>query len=199
MKKIIFTAVVMLLATGMARAAGDAEAGKTKSVSCQACHGTYGNSNNPQWPKLAGQHASYIAKQLADFKAGARKDPTMASMVSSLGEQDMRDLAAYFSAQTVKIGGAGSHWEAGEAIYRGGDSNKGIPACMGCHGPTGAGNPAAGFPALSGQHATYTMKALKDFRSGVRATDQNGMMGDIAAKMSDADIQAVADYLAGLH
>jgi cytochrome c553 len=199
MKKTLIMAVSLLMAVGTAQAAGNVDNGKAKSVSCQACHGTDGNSINPQWPRLAGQHEGYIAKQLADFKSGARKDPTMAPMVAALSEQDMQDLGAYFAAQTVKVGNAGADWKAGEAIYRGGNSSKGVPACMACHGPSGAGNPAAGFPALSGQHATYTVKALNDFRSGARATDQNGMMGDIAAKMSDDDIKAVADYIAGLH
>jgi cytochrome c553 len=199
MNKTLIMAVTLLMAVGTAQAAGNVENGKAKSVTCQACHGADGNSANPTWPKLAGQHEAYIARQLADFKSGARKDPTMASMVAALNNQDMQDLGAYFAAQTVNVANAGANWKAGEAIYRGGDSSKAVPACMACHGPSGAGNPAAGFPALSGQHATYTAKALNDFRSGARATDQNGMMGDIAAKMSDADIQAVADYIAGLH
>jgi cytochrome c553 len=201
MKKTLIAALILSLGTGVAYAAGSADAGKSKSVSCQGCHGATGNSVNPLWPNLAGQHAGYIAKQLQDFKAGKkRNDPTMAPMVAGLSEQDMQDLAAYFSAQSVKVGTVDkAKRELGEKIYRGGIKDKGLPACMACHGPSGAGNPGANFPALSGQHAAYTAKALKDFRSASRSNDQNGMMRDIAAKMSDEEIDAVASYVNGLY
>jgi cytochrome c553 len=201
MKKLTFAVLVMFGAVSTASAAGDAAAGKTKSAACVACHGMDGNSSNPIWPKLAGQHASYIAKQLADFKAGDRKDPTMNGMAAPLSEQDMADLGAYFASQTTAIGAPADEAMAakGKALYQGGDKDKGISACMACHGPSGAGNPGAGFPALSGQHSAYVVKALQDFRSGVRATDPQKMMRDIAAKMSDEDIKAVAEYISGLH
>lgn len=201
MKKLAIAALVMFGAVGTATAAGDAAAGKTKSATCAACHGMDGNSVNPIWPKLAGQHATYIAKQLADFKAGARKDPTMMGMSAPLSEQDMADLGAYFATQTTAIGSAADEEKAarGKTLYQAGDQNKGISACMACHGPSGAGNPGAMFPSLQGQHPAYVIKALQDFRSGVRATDPQKMMQDIAAKMSDADIEAVAEYIAGLH
>jgi len=191
----------MFGAVGTVSAAGDAAAGKTKSASCAACHNTDGNSMVATFPKLAGQHASYTAKQLADFKSGERQDPTMNGMAAPLSEQDMADLGAYFATQTPAIGAPADEEKAakGKTLYQAGDAQKGISACMACHGPSGAGNPGAKFPSLKGQHTAYTVKALKDFRSGVRATDPQKMMQDIAAKMSDSDIEAVAEYIAGLH
>jgi cytochrome c553 len=201
MKKLAFAVLVMFGAVSTVSAAGDAAAGKTKSASCAACHGADGNSMVPTFPKLAGQHASYIAKQLAAFKSRDRIDPTMNGMAAALSEQDMADLGAYFASQTAAIGAPADEEKAatGKTLYQGGDKTKGISACMACHGPSGAGNPGAGFPSLQGQHSTYVVKALKDFRSGVRTTDPQKMMRDIAAKMSDADIEAVAEYIAGLH
>ncbi|GMR08151.1 MAG: c-type cytochrome [Gammaproteobacteria bacterium] len=203
-KTLLTTALMMFAFMGVipigAQAAGDAEAGKGKSVSCQGCHGTLGNSANPAWPKLAGQHEGYIAKQLRDFKNKTRVDASMASMVINLSEQDMADVGAYFASQSVKVGTVDKKFlELGEKIYRGGLKEKGLPACMSCHGPSGAGNPAANFPALSGQHAVYTAKTLQDFNSGKRQNDQNGMMQDIAARMSSKEIEAVANYINGLY
>jgi len=201
MKKLAFAALVMFGAVSTVSAAGTAAAGKTKSAACAACHGVDGNSMVPTFPKLAGQHASYIEKQLADFKAGNRKDPTMSAMAAPLSEQDMADLAAYFSSNTRSIGSAADAEKAalGKKIFQGGDKAKGISACMACHGPTGAGNPGAKFPSLGGQQSAYVIKALKDFRTGTRTNDMNKMMQDIAARMSDKDIDAVAEYIAGLH
>ncbi len=199
MKKVAI-ATALLLAVGGAHAAGDAGAGQGKAALCVACHGADGNSVNPIWPKLAGQHASYLAQQLQDFKSGARQDATMNGMVATLNEQDMLDIAAFFSGNAVGIGSADPEKAvAGKKIYEAGDASKGLSACMACHGPTGAGNPGAKFPSLSGQHPTYITKALNDFRSGVRENDPNGMMRDVAAKMSDKDIAAVAEYISGLH
>lgn len=200
MKKITIAFALMLGVMGSAQAAGDAAAGKEKSTTCAACHGPDGNSFNPVWPKLAGQHPSYLAKQLAEFKAGERTDPTMAPMAMGLSEEDMADLAAYFASQSISTNAAGeaAKMARGKAIYMGGDAEKGIAACMACHGPTGAGNPAAKFPNLAGQHAAYAEKTLKDFRSGARANDLNKMMRDIAANMSDDDIAAVSAYLASM-
>jgi len=201
MKNLAFAALVMFGAVSTVSAAGNAADGKAKSATCSACHGMDGNSMVPTFPKLAGQHASYIEKQLANFKAGDRKDPTMSGMAAALSEQDMADLAAYFSSNTAAIGSAANAEKAavGKKLFQGGDKAKGISACMACHGPNGAGNPGAKFPALRGQHNAYVIKALKDFRSGARANDMNSMMRDIAAKMSDSDIEAVAEYIAGLH
>lgn len=199
--KQLIASILFVAVAGSAQAAGDAKAGQTKAGVCFGCHGVNGVSTNPAWPKLAGQHEKYIAKQLADFKAGkTRKDPIMSGQAAALSEQDMADLAAFFAKQKAAMGKADKAKVAlGEKIYRGGNSSKGVAACMGCHTPNGKGNPAAGFPALSGQHATYTIKALKDFRSGARANDINGMMRNVAKKMSDKEIEAVASYISGLH
>lgn len=179
--------------------AGDASAGKEKAATCAGCHGADGNSANPIWPKLAGQHAKYLVKQLQDFKAGDRKNATMAPMAAPLSEQDMQDLAAYFSAQQIKLGEADPKLvDAGEKIYRGGNKTSGVSACMACHGPDGAGNPAANFPHLAGQHAAYIENQLKAFRSGERANDYGKMMRNIASKMTDHEIKAVASYIQGL-
>ena len=199
--KTLIAVCAMLALTGVSVAAGDAKAGKTKAVNCAGCHGLNGNSTNPAWPKLAGQHAGFIAKQLADFKSGkTRSDPLMAGQVANLSQQDMDDLGAYFASQTGSQGAADEKLAvAGAKLYRGGNKKKGVAACIACHGPTGAGNPAAKFPKLSGQHAAYVEKAMKDFRSGNRSNDMNKMMRNIAEKMSDKEIKAVASYISGLH
>ncbi|WP_287600922.1 c-type cytochrome [Thiothrix sp.] len=202
MKKVL-TFVLTGLAISVAASAwaegGNAEAGKTKSATCAACHGADGNSVNPEWPKLAGQHPSYIAKQLANFKEDARVNPSMSPMAKPLSEQDMADLAAYFSSQAVKPGEADQTKVAlGEQMYKGGNNATGVAACAACHGPTGAGNPASNFPSLSGQHATYIKNQLNAFRKGERANDAGKMMRNVAAKMTDAEIEAVAEYIAGL-
>ncbi|TCK16949.1 cytochrome c553 [Thiogranum longum] len=203
MNKWLVLAATLSLATGAAStmAAGDAAAGKAKSAACAGCHGMDGNSVNPEWPNLAGQHAKYISKQLADFKAGtARKNATMSGMVAPLSEQDMADLGAYFSTLPRKQGAADKALvEAGQKLYRGGNPATGVAACIGCHGPAGAGNPAANFPALSGQHAKYVENQLKAFKSGERKNDAGQMMRNIAGKMSDKEIKAVAAYVQGLH
>lgn len=202
MKKVL-TFVLTGLAISVAASAwaegGNAEAGKTKSATCAACHGADGNSVNPEWPKLAGQHPSYIAKQLANFKEDARSNPSMSPMAKPLSEQDMADLAAYFSSQAAKPGEADQTKVAlGEQMYKGGNNATGVAACAACHGPTGAGNPASNFPSLSGQHATYIKNQLNAFRKGERANDAGKMMRNVAAKMTDAEIEAVAEYIAGL-
>lgn len=194
-------AVSMTLASTSVSAAGNAKAGEAKAASCVGCHGVNGNSTNPAWPKLAGQHADYLAKQLADFKAGKnRSEALMVAQVANLSKQDMDDLGAYFAKQTGSQGGASKELAAaGAKLYRGGNKKKGVAACIACHGPTGAGNPAANFPKLNGQHAAYVEKAMKDFRSGKRTNDANKMMQNIAEKMSDKEIKAVASYISGLH
>ena len=182
------------------QAAGNAAAGKTKSMACAGCHGADGNSAVGIWPKLSSQHADYIAKQLSDFKSGARKDPTMTAMAVALSEQDIADISAFYAAQPVNTGKADKALTAaGEKIYRGGNSKKGVAACMACHGPAGTGNAAAKFPSVGGQHADYVAKALKDFREGTRTNDSAKMMRDVAAKLSDDEIKAVAAYVSGLH
>ena len=199
--KVLISLLALFAVAGTTQAAGDAEAGKTKAQARFSCHGVNGNSVNPVWPKLAGQHASYIAKQLADFKAGnQRNDPLMMGQVMSLSPQDMADLAAFFTKQKPSPGSADEAKLAmGEKIYRGGNKATGVSACIACHGPTGAGNPAAKYPMLSGQHAAYTVKALKDFRSGTRKNDTGKMMQNVAARMTDAEIEAVSSYMQGLY
>lgn len=199
--KVLISLLALFAVAGTSQAAGDAEAGKDKAQVCFSCHGVNGNSANPVWPKLAGQNAGYIAKQLADFKAGdKRNDPLMMGQVMSLSPQDMADLGAFFAKQKPSPGSADpSEVAIGEKIYRGGNQATGVSACIACHGPTGAGNPAAKYPMLSGQHAAYTEKALKDFRSGTRKNDPGKMMQNIAARMTDAEIKAVSSYMQGLH
>lgn len=200
MKKLAI-AMFLLGSLGTAQAAGNASAGQGKAAICSACHNMDGNSVVPTWPHLAGQHEQYIVKQLADFKAGVRRDETMDGMVAPLTDEDIADLAAWFSSQKANIGAATDAEKAAEGatLYRAGNMDKGISACMACHGPNGSGNPAAKFPSLAGQHTVYTIKALKDFRDGTRSNDPGNMMGAIAAKMSDAEIEMVAEYIAGLH
>ncbi len=203
-KWLVLAATISLAAgTAPAMAAGDAAAGKTKSATCAGCHGMDGKSVNPEWPNLAGQHPKYIEKQLKDFKAGTdRNNATMAGMVAALSETDMADLAAYFSSLPRKAGTAAADEDTlklGEKIYRGGNPATGVAACIGCHGPTGAGNPEANFPALGGQHAKYVENQLKAFKAGQRKNDAGKMMRSIASKMSDEEIKAVAAYVQGLH
>lgn len=202
MKKLIAISALAALSVtaGNAMAAGNAGAGQTKSAACAACHGADGNSVvNPVWPSLAGQHESYIVKQLMELKDGTRKDPTMSPMAAPLSEADMADLAAYYSAQPRKPGQADpAQVELGKQIYHGGNMKSGVPACMACHGPDASGVPAANFPSLSNQNAAYTAKQLKAFRDGSRANDLNGMMGNTAKFMTDAEIEAVASYIQGL-
>ncbi|MCB1800705.1 MAG: cytochrome c4 [Gammaproteobacteria bacterium] len=199
-KLLTIAAIASLSLTGFSHAAGDAEAGKAKAAMCAACHGMDGNSAAPNFPKLAGQHEDYIAKQLAEFKSGERKDATMNGMAAALSEQDMADLGAFYASQKGTIGSAAEDKVAlGQNIYRAGNAASGVSACAACHGPTGAGNPMAKFPMLNGQHADYTAMQLKNFRAGARANDAGSMMRGVAKKMSDAEIEAVAQYIQGLH
>ncbi|WP_089727594.1 c-type cytochrome [Candidatus Thiosymbion oneisti] len=180
-------------------AAGDATAGKAKVAACTACHGPNGNALVPTWPKLAGQHAQYIYKQLMDFKSGARANAQMGPQMIPLSEQDFRDIAAYYSTQQQTPGTTDpAAAELGERIYRGGNPATGVTACTGCHGPAGAGLGAAKFPRVAGQHAQYLDSTLKGFRTGARANDPNGMMRDVASRMSDEEIAAVSQFIQGL-
>ena len=198
-KWLVTVSIILVFAAGMAQAAGDAVAGKAKSATCLACHGPDGNSPNPIWPKLAGQHPTYILKQLQAFKGGDRKNNLMSPMATPLTDEDMLNLAAYFSNQKQSDGtAAADKVELGEAIYRSGNAANGVAPCIGCHGPSGLGNPAAQFPRVSGQHAAYAEKALKDFRGKTRTNDMQKMMQGVAAKMSDEEIAAVAQYIQGL-
>jgi cytochrome c553 len=195
---------IILMSVGlasMAQAGGNAAAGeKIVTGVCAACHGADGNSVITTNPKLAQQHPEYIAKQLANFKSGERKNAIMSGMAAALSPEDMANVAAYFGAQKGKVGSAKSNTAGslGEKIYRGGIASVGVPACASCHGATGAGIPVQ-FPRLSGQHAEYVVTQLKAFYTGERANDNAKVMRMIAAKLSDAEMAAVADYIQGLH
>jgi cytochrome c553 len=208
MKRIMALATLLAAATAVAAEPpfkGDAaKAQATVNQVCAACHAADGNSQIAANPKLAGQIPEYLYKQLTNFKAAAgkkaeRENPVMAGMVANLSPEDMRNLAAHFAGQTAKAGAAKSKdlVALGQKIYRGGIAGKGVPACASCHGPNAAGMPAQ-YPRLSGQHAEYVEAQLKAFRSGERANDANGSMRGVAGKLSDREIQAAADYIAGL-
>ena len=197
-----------LLATGLftdgAFAAGDPAAGKLKAAVCSACHGADGNSISPVWPKLAGQGAPYQMRQVMAIRAEhGRANPeaaTMVPMVANLSDQDLEDIAAYFATQESTVEAADPEVaETGRRLYQAGDPARNIPSCMSCHGPAGRGNLLAAFPQLGGQHAAYSAKQLRAYRDGSRTTDPAGMMRDIASRLTDADIEAVAEYLSGLH
>jgi len=180
---------------------GSAEAGKSKAVTCAACHGAEGISANPLWPNIAGQAAPYLVTQLKAFKDGARKNPLMTSQAMMLSEQDMADLAVYFESLPAPAQAVADPNVVvkGEALYRGGEVSNQVAACIACHGPTGTGNPAAGYPALKGQHAAYTAKQLRDYASGERVSDgKTRVMREIAGKLSEEEIVALASYVQGL-
>ncbi|WP_076417572.1 MULTISPECIES: c-type cytochrome [Colwelliaceae] len=205
MKKILLTLLLGLGALNTASAIeGDADAGKNKSAVCAACHGVDGNGAVAIYPKLAGQSADYIAKQLADFKLGmssggkeGRADPIMGGMTMALSEQDMADLGAYFASQKMAPGSETTN-ETGKKLYLGGDASRGITACVACHGATGKGMEKAGFPVIGQQSAAYIKSQLEKFRSGTRANDKAKMMRNIAMKLEDADIEALTQYIASL-
>ena len=180
---------------------GDAVAGQGKTAVCGACHGPDGNSLVPGFPKLAGQGERYLLKQMQDIKNSKRVVIEMTGMLSGLGDQDLADIAAYYAGQKSSVGAADEKLVArGEALFRGGNLGEGLPACAGCHSPDGAGNAQAGFPHLGGQHADYIKKQLTAFREGERHNDGDTMvMRSIAAKLSTQDIEALAQYIQGLH
>ncbi len=205
MKKIIVSSLVLFMSlAGAVQAAGDAVAGKEKATmfGCGGCHGEDGNSMVPMFPKLAGQGESYIAKQIADFKAAAtRKDDTMVGMAAMLAtEQDVLDVGAFYASQKLAAAAPAdeSKLAAGREIYKGGNLQTGVPACQGCHGPTGAGNPGSGYPQLGGQFAEYTMKQLHAFKDGSRSNDDRSIMRNVLNTMTGAEIEAVAQYIASL-
>ena len=194
--------------------AGDAAAGESKAAVCAACHSADGNSSDPQYPKLAGQHERYIARHLALYKSGERNNPIMLGFAATLSPQDMRDLGAFFAAKPVVAGMADDSviqdgpnagkkfYQVGEALYRGGDAERGITACIGCHGPSGRGNPGPPYPAIGGQHAQYTKAQLAAFRSGTvhgTGNNANAVMAGVAKYLTDEEIGALASYIEGLH
>jgi cytochrome c553 len=181
--------------------------GATKSAICSSCHGPNGNSVNPEWPRLAGQSAVYIAEQLRLFHSGVRDNAIMKPLAATLSDQDISDLAVYYEAQTpTGLEADPSYWQAGEALYLRGDRGHEIPACVACHGPVGRGNLAAGYPALRAQQAVYVVKQLNDYASGARysATNpaqasRNGvMMLTLAKRLTPEQIRDVASYVQGM-
>lgn len=204
MKQLLQFAIgLSLLVSLPALAIGDADAGQAKAAVCAACHSVDGNSVVPNWPKLAGQHAAYLQRQLALIKGGDRNVPEMAGIVISLTEQDMADIAVYYSSQTTSAGLTDEALrQSGQLLYRSGNADTDIPACTSCHGPAGEGNPLSGYPQLAGQHTVYTEKMLTGFRAGTTwGTDDSNskIMTDVSKRLTDAEIKAVASYIQGLH
>ncbi|OLQ95753.1 cytochrome C [Vibrio ponticus] len=205
MKKLVL--IVSLLASCSVWAQGSIEAGKAKSQTCVACHGADGNSLLGMYPSLAGQHAKYIEKQLKDLKLGmtsggkqGRYDPVMSGMAMPLNEQDMADLAAYYASLPLAHNTTPENVvEQGKNLYAAGDAERGIAACIACHGPRGNGTELSGFPKISGQHADYIKLQLEKFRDGNRNNDMNAMMRDVAKKLTDEDIDVLSKYVGGLH
>ncbi|POA22866.1 MULTISPECIES: cytochrome c [unclassified Pseudomonas] len=201
MNKLVVSLLLTLGIAGGAHAAGDAAAGQAKAAVCGACHGPDGNSMAPNFPKLAGQGERYLNKQLHDIKSGKRTVLEMTGLLTNLSDQDLADISAYFASQKGSVGAADPKVVArGEELFRGGKLEQGMPSCTGCHSPNGAGNAAAAFPHLGGQHAQYTAKQLTDFREGNRTNDGDAkIMQSVAAKLSNKDIEAVSSYIQGLH
>lgn len=193
-------ALALVFLAGNAQAEGDAAAGQSKSAVCAACHGADGKAIQPAYPNLAGQHASYIAKQLTEYRDGGRVNALMSGQAANLSDQDILDLAAYY-ADMPGIPGVASeeNLTLGMNIYRGGITAAGVASCSACHGPAGMGNPAAVWPAVTGQNAQYTADQLRYFRSGERANDPNAVMRGVSKRMTDEEIDAVSNYIAGLH
>lgn len=193
----------LLLSTGLRAESlidGSIDAGKSKSTTCAACHGAEGVSVNAEWPNLAGQNARYLYEQLQAWKSGERQNVLMSSQAMGLSDQDMKDLAVYFEDQTMPPRPVADPdvVAMGERLYRGGDLEAGISACIACHGPRGLGNPAAAYPKLRGQHATYTASTLRAYRSGERQSSMNKVMNNIAGRLDDEQIEALASYVQGL-
>lgn len=201
MKRVLWLAALSLVCAQAAAEtvtpAGDAQAGQAKAAACAACHGAAGDSQIAQNPKLAGQSPVYIVKQLQKFKSGERNNPIMTPQAAPLSDQDMRDIAAYFGAQKPGFGAANEQVAAsGQKLYLAGNPASGLPACSGCHGPAGAGNAAAGYPQIGGQHPDYIAAALRAYKDGTRKAPE---MSYVAAKLTDDEIQTLASFLAGLH
>ena len=201
MKNLLLAGLMLLFAASGTVMAGNAEAGKTKSAACAGCHGVDGNSPAPAFPKIAGQNEAYIVKQIMDFKANsARKNEIMFGMAAALTEEDAKDIGAYYQTQSLAQAAPfdESKIAAGREIYKGGNLQTGVPACQGCHGPTGGGMAGIGYPQIGGQYADYTLAQLKAFKEGSRSNDDNKLMRSIVEKLSDEDMAAVANYIASL-
>lgn len=210
-RKLVFACGLLSL-TMWAAADADPARGEQLSETCVACHGSDGNSPAPNFPKLAGIGEKYLLKQLEDIRSGEREVIEMAGMLDNFSEQDLADLAAYYNSQTMQLSGAEAMnvqihtgeqvdaLELGQRIYRGGNAQSQVPACTGCHSPQGLGNEPAAYPRLSGQHAQYVEQQLRDYRAGDRTNDTDAqIMRGVAQFLSDAEIIALANYIAGLH
>lgn len=199
----LFFFLEVAMAEAVSTAVSTVEAGHQKSQVCATCHNQDGNSTVPAWPKIAGQSEKYLIEQLKEYRKGDkgnRFNPVMYNLVTNLSDQDIEDLATFFASQKVALGAAKPESVAlGEKIYRGGNPATGVPACAACHDPHGQGNELAGFPLLSGQQPQYMIDQLKAFRAGTRANDPMGIMREISKRMTDAEIEAVGNYVSGLH
>ena len=210
-RKLLISLSLLGLSAGVF-AAGDASKGEQLTNGCAACHGSDGNSPTDAFPKIAGLGEKYLLKQLKDIKSGARSITEMTGQLDAMSDQDLANVAAFYASKATQLSGAKdikvqtnagvkvNGLALGEKVYRGGNLETNVAACSGCHSPRGQGNAPAGFPRLSGQHAAYIEKQLKDFRAGNRTNDGESMiMRGVAKHMSDAEITAVANYIAGLH
>lgn len=179
----------------IAHSNGDIEAGKSKAMLCSACHGADGNSINPEWPSLAGQHEKYLIDAVTAYKNGTRNNAVMGPLVMSLSQKEIEDIAAFYNSLSMSKKDFDLELaKKGEALYRGGN-NKGVAACIACHGPTDKGNPGAGYPAIAGQHAEYTKLALIEYTNGNRQSVMNDMMQTIAARLTQEEMEALSEYI----
>jgi len=198
-----FMVMLLALAPMMAVAVGDPEAGEQKSAVCAACHGMDGNSEIAEWPKLAGQHPDYAARQTRMVRDQLRDVPEMYPMVMDLSDQDIADIAAFYAEQTLQPGVADEELvELGRRIYHDGNHESGVPACAACHGPSGNGIPGAYYPVIRAQHADYTADRLQRYRDGETNGDDDPfslMMVGVAARLTDEEINAISSYIEGLH
>ena len=205
MKFLSILAIVFFVSINLINPAysSDIDKGKELSVSCAACHGDNGISVNPVWPKLAGQNPKYLASQLYEFRKGAdgnRNNAVMYGIAVTLSDSDIEDLSAYYASLKSNVGlTQDKYLELGRDMYRGGNMDIKIQACISCHGPNGQGNHAAAIPMLSGQHSQYTYQQLKNFQSSMRSNDYNKMMRNIVHRMTDEEMKAVASYIEGLY
>ena len=205
MKFLSILAIVFFVTINLINSAysSDIDKGKELSVSCAACHGDNGISVNPVWPKLAGQNPKYLASQLYEFGKGAegnRNNAVMYGIAVTLSDSDIEDLSAYYASLKSNVGlTQDKYLELGRDMYRGGNMDIKIQACISCHGPNGQGNYAAAIPMLSGQHSQYTYQQLKNFQSSMRSNDYNKMMRNIVHRMTDEEMKAVASYIEGLY
>ena len=196
---ISFALIFLLTGPISSLVAADIEAGKAKSIVCSACHGQDGNSINPLWPSLAGQHKQYTINALNAYLNGARVNAVMQAQLMALTEKDFEDIATYYNAQTMQKKNYDFELaKKGESLYRGGNSSTGVAACIACHGPTGRGNPGAGYPSIAGQHAQYTKDALKHYKTLERKSGLNDMMQSLAARLTTEEVEAVSEYIQAL-